>query len=520
LIASVRALPKLAPAREAQNTSYLELLVVAVFLGAMLAANFATAELYPRAWLDESMWVDPAINLLRHNGFTSSTWYSLTFGQFWYGNVPLYTGLIFAWAELVGDSFTALRSLNLILISLAALLLYWFARRTSEFLSARSRLGLLLILMLGNGVTFAYRSARPEALCLVLFALLLLASTLNPPLLRRGAIMAVSAILPWAGLQLVAYAVIASGLIVLHTGRRHLQTLLWMAAGLATGLCLMLAGYWATGHLEEFVISTVGSQQALVGQVGQYIVLGDDRGPARFTPSAIIGILVQDPSSMFGLVAAAILLTGARVRHATPAGYRLRAGITAGVLIPLGMFLAGKYPVYYTWMAVLPIWFLVLAALDRLDVSARRERMIACTLLALSLLAGWPSLIGSALLEANARDYSQVQHFVNQNIRPGQWACISPGAYFAVIERGGVPFLCTQYATSRLAPAIPQGQQQRLSVIIAAPRDAAKIMARLPGHWVEVASLRPPQDRMSDIWWLDNETGTHSYELDAYRRAK
>lgn len=520
MLAPARAHADLAPASDVQRNSYLESLVVAVFVAVMLAVNLATAELYPRAWLDESMWLDPAINLFRHNGFTSSTWYSVTFGQFWFGNVPLYTGLAFVWTELVGDSFTALRSLNLLLISLAALLLYWFACRSTAFISARSRLALVLVPMLGSGITYAYRSARPEALCLVLVALLLLASTLRRPLLRRGALMGVSVLFPWAGLQLVPYAVIVSGLLILYTGRRHIETIFWTAAGLALGACLMLAGYWAAGHVKEFIISTVGSQQALVGQMGQYIMLGDKRGPSRFTSSEILVALVQDPSSVFGLVTAAILLAMTRVRRTPTAALRLRASIVAGLLIPLGMYFAGKYAFYYTWMALLPIWALVLAALDRLDTSARPERAIAYTLLGLALLAGWPARMGSALLQANTRDYDQVRHFVSQIVQPGEWACISPGAYFAVVESGGVPFLCTQYATSRLAPDIPPDQQQRLSVIVAAPSYADAIMARLPGHWTEVASLLPPQQWMPENFWLDYDGATDSYELVAYRRAK
>src|SRR5690348_3985339 len=503
LLAPVQLHQKLASVADEKRFANFELLVAGAFLAAMFLVNVATAELYPRSWNDEAMWLDPAINLLRHNGMTSSTWYNSTFGQFWYGNTPLYVGVVFVWGKLVGDGFTALRSLNFILISVASLLLYQFARRSSELTTARSRLALVLLPVFGYGVTFAYRSARPDTLCLVLAALLLLATTLQRPSLKYLSVASIGALFPWAGLQLVAYAIVMAGLVVLATGRRYLRTVFCVAAGLVAGGCLMLAFYAAAGYLKEFIIATVGSQRAVSGQLVQYLVLGDARGPARFIASAIFGAVTRDPSSVLGLVAAIILLLLPRVRRSRAATHCLLASVAAGLLIPLGMYFAGLYAVYYTWMALLPIWFFVLAAVDRLGTSARLERIVAYALLAGSLLIGWPFLVGSSALQASTRDYGPVRRLVGQVVKPGEWVCISPETYFAVVERGGVPFLCDGYASSRLAPEIPPEQRQRLSLIVATAPEAATIMDRLPGHWTEIESLDEPRQKTPGfLSWL------------------
>jgi hypothetical protein len=517
LRATVRDYPKLASS-DAQRITHLELLVVIVFIAAMLATNLATAELYPRAWTDEAHWVDPAINLLRGNGLTSSTWYYSLFGQFWFGNAPLYPVLLSAWAKITGDGFTALRSFSFVWISLAALLLYQFACRSSELISAQSRIALTLAPLLGYGVTFAYRSARPDALCVFLVALLLVVTTLKNPLLRRSSVIGVSALFPWAGLELPAYAVIASGLIVLGTGRRHLRTIFWVATGLAAGGCLMLAFYAAAGHLHDFLITTILSQRSVLGQAAQYIVLSDDRGAARFTPSAILRALTEDPSTVLGFLAA-ISMMMTRVRRSPAVANRLHASIAAAVLIPLGMHCAGQFNPYYTWMALVPTWFFILAAVDRLDPQALLARLIAYGFLTASLLVGWPFLVGSAVVDAMGRDYGQVREFVGRVVRPGEWALISPEAYFAVVESEGVPFLGKYYAVSRLMPDIPQDQQQRFSAIVAAPRDASKFIARLPGQWTEVARLHEASYKILGLSWLYYDGESDSYDLIAYRRA-
>jgi hypothetical protein len=495
----------------------LEVMVAVGLIAAVFAVNLFTAELYPLAWLDESMYVDPTINLLRHNGFTSSAWYDITLGQFWFSNTPLYEGLLFVWAELFGDSFTALRSLNLVLISVAAAFFYWFAWRSSEVRSPQSRLALVLLPLLGYGITYSYRSARPDATCIALAALLVLVSTLHSLRWRRCAVIGIAMLFPWAGLQLVVATVLVSGLIVLFSGRRHMRTLLWVAAGMTVGGGLLLCFYAAMGHLEEFLISTVGSQHSLVGQLGQYVVYGDQRGTGRFGLSSVLNAVIEDPSSAVGLLAAGILLASLRVRRSPEAIRRVAASIGSGLLIPWGLYLAGKYPLYYTWMGLLVTWFPILAALDRMDASVRLERFVTYGLLLVSLFVGWPFLVGSAALDASARDYGAVRRFVGQIVKPGNWVCISPSAYFAVIESGGVPFLCAQYAISRLAPDIPPQQRQRLSIILADPRTAADIIARLPGPWTETGRMKVTQARLPWLSALYNDAD--SYDLLAYRRA-
>jgi len=134
-------------------------------------------------------------------------------------------------------------------------------------------------------------------------------------------------------------------------------------------------------------------------------------------------------------------------------------------------------------------------------------------------MVGWPFLVGSAVIDASGRDYGQVREFVSRVVRPGEWALISPQAYFAVVETGGVPFLGKYYATSRLMPEIPQDQQKRFSAIIATPQQASEFIARLPGQWIEVGTLRDAGYKIPGLSWLYYDGESDNYDLNAYRRA-
>ncbi len=65
--------------------------IITVFLIVIfLLLNITTATLYPEPWVDEVLYIDPAINLAEGNGFNSSAWPSQSKDEFWSSNSPLY----------------------------------------------------------------------------------------------------------------------------------------------------------------------------------------------------------------------------------------------------------------------------------------------------------------------------------------------------------------------------------------------------------------------------------------------
>ena len=81
-----------------------------------------------------------------------------------------------------------------------------------------------------------------------------------------------------------------------------------------------------------------------------------------------------------------------------------------------------------------------------------------------------------------------------------------------MVERGAVPVVAI-YATSRLAPGIPEDQRQRIKLMIVHPDEVKAAIARLGGSWAPngPAFSPPPPTRLAWAeWW--------SYQLVAYRR--
>src|SRR5215471_14715245 len=84
---------------------------VILFWLCFLLFNLATASRYPFVWTDEVMYADPAVNLYLGHGFTSTAWYAQPSNEFWAGNVPLHSTLLFLWLKIFGFSITTIRSL-------------------------------------------------------------------------------------------------------------------------------------------------------------------------------------------------------------------------------------------------------------------------------------------------------------------------------------------------------------------------------------------------------------------------
>src|SRR5258708_31606661 len=77
-----------------------ELCGLLLLLSIFLAVNLATASRYPSVWMDETLYTDPAVNLLFGHGFTSTAWPAQPRDHWWAGNVPLHEFLLYGWMKV------------------------------------------------------------------------------------------------------------------------------------------------------------------------------------------------------------------------------------------------------------------------------------------------------------------------------------------------------------------------------------------------------------------------------------
>jgi hypothetical protein len=493
-----------------------EFLVALGIVAALFAVNLATAEIYPMAWLDEAGYADPAINLALGNGLTSSTWYNVYWGKFWFSYPPLYSVSLAPWIGWLGVNFTTIRLFNVVLVSGSSIALWRYTVRSELFPSTIGRLTVVLLPLLGYGVSFSYRSARPDTLCMLLAALALNASLIADRRWRQSALIAIGILVPWSGLQLAAFAVVLALLIAIWWPRQAVTLFLPVGIGIALGLAALLAFYLANHSLYGYLAATFGSYHTIIGQVLQLVLLHDTRSVHHFRdlPSLLLAVLFEDRSSVFLSVAAILFFVALRRATGTVAFAASRFAVTAAFGVPILMELAGKYWLYYAWMGFLAVGIpLVMSLATAPSTTALLPaRRLAFGCIGLALLIGLPLQLWKAYEERGARDYDALRAYVKARVAPGDWVYINPMPYFAVAEQGAVPVL-TQYAVSRLAPNIPEDQRQRIKLFIVSPDEVQAAIDRLGGSWKpEGAAFNPPSaTRLTWGEWWD-------YRLVAYRR--
>ena len=455
--ARVRALP-------------LEALALGALLLLHLAVNLATAGWYPAGWVDEAQFADPALNWVVGRGWTSTVWISQTTDAFWAGNAPLFSALLAGWLHLLGRTdMQAVRSLNPLLLALA-LPIAWDAVRRAGWLPSRGqRLLLALLLLSGHSIVFGMRWVRYDVLAMLLASSALWAWVALAGRWRLAALVAVGALMPATGLQLVPATLVTLAIVLALSKPRPWPPAAALASGLVIGTAGLAGWFAAHGVLLDFMASTKA-----VGVIGQSV-------GAKLL--AMPRVLAADKTLLLLLAAAAVaaLLRGAG------GGLRLRplalpAALTFG--IPLVLQLAGKFPVYYAWMVYLPAFVL----LSRLAAGlSARAAVLPWLLAALACLPGLPLRLAAAWTAGQATEAAALDSLLWPHLRPGAHVLTDFKAYHAVRNAGAVP-----YGDTAL-PMLRPDERAALGWIVARPTEAAAWQRAVGGDWHLCASWNPPE---------------------------
>jgi hypothetical protein len=216
------------------------------------------------------------------------------------------------------------------------------------------------------------------------------------------------------------------------------------------------------------------------------------------------------------LATAAILLLIVLRRSSDAIAFKASClAVAAALAIPILVMIAGRYWLYYTWMGFLAIGIPLVMSLETAPSSPALlpARRLAIGCIALALVVGLPVQLVRAYVDRTARDYDALRAYVRARVAPGDWVLVAPPVHYAVAELGAVP-ASVGYATGRLAPSIPDDQNQRIKVMIVRPDEIKTTMARLGGSWrPSGAALSPP--RATRLTWGE---GDDTYQLVAYRR--
>ncbi|MGO9596611.1 MAG: hypothetical protein ACLP7Q_01170 [Isosphaeraceae bacterium] len=483
-----------------------ELVLGTFLLSTFLAVNLGTASRSPLIWQDEVMFADPAANLYFGNGFTTTAWFQSR-GTLFAGNSPLYSLCLYPWISVFGFDVVAIRGLNYGLIVAVGVIALLALHRLGLVRAPIPRALFLLLILAGDGVTYSYRSGRYDCLGMLLVAALALVLSFPNGRARSVALLLLAALVPWAGLQLLAYMALGGLLLVLLRGRLALLDVLTIGAGCAAGLASLFVFFLGNGVWREFVKSVA--------------ILSGARQPLGHRLVEAVSAPLSEPSSILILAALVVVLISALRRDRVQLRSTLVIGLLAGVVVPCLLALLGKYPRYYAWMAFIPMAGCLAAEIESGRASPVRKFVIPLVILA--CLAGLPARLAVTYREWSLRDPNPVDRFVAEQVRPTDWVYSEYEAYYPTKKTAAVVFL-PPYAgltpgMERVTPPLSEAEKNRLDVLILKPATRDETLRRFAGRWTMVGHYAAAGDARSSIAATLGR-GSKPYELLVYRRQR
>ncbi len=488
------------PQSSAFRPTLRETIAVLGLLTASLIFNLLTATRYPFVWIDEVMYADPAVNLYLGHGWTSSAWYAQTSTEFWAGNVPLPPFLLFLWMKLFGFSILAIRSFNFVCIAACCWLLWRACLRLRLIATAGMRVVFLCLFLGGYSVAFAYRSARPDCLAMLVICLFLYAYGSARNWQALVGFFLIGIIAPWVGLQLMPMLGAGGLLILFYVGRPFLSRLLAAWAGAGAG-GLALAGFYASHKvLDQFLKSIhqhtgVGLLQAIrSGHFKHNNVIPKD---FSFWPLYFLGLLL-----LFWLT-----------RQGT---FRWRSLLGFGLVYSLGfsvvLLVSGKFPTYYGWMTYLPLGLCVCGTLASAQLTAARV-WISRFVLTFVIVLGFGLHCVTAAYDWSDRDYAGVEKLMAESINSSEGVYVDWAGYYAAKPRAGRLFM--PYYLS----IIPRPDALSIKALVVYPSSLPLVTKALGTNWVETGQgFIPKRPPLFGNEWRMGFLGMPDYQLKVYRR--
>src|SRR5690606_15371258 len=105
------------------------------------------------------------------------------------------------------------------------------------------RIAFVALLLTGQGISFSFRSGRPDSLCFMLFSLCAFALTLKRSVTRRLSVFVVTMFLPIAGLQTLPALGIMFFICFAFYRQPRISDALTGLIGMIVGVCFLYALY-------------------------------------------------------------------------------------------------------------------------------------------------------------------------------------------------------------------------------------------------------------------------------------
>jgi hypothetical protein len=454
------------------------------------------------SWGDEAQTIEPAANSYYHLGFRSIAYRNsverLGSQKFFFENVPVYPFVASLWYRVFGFSNSTAHTLNFLLMTVSAFVLWLSVFRLDIVKSSRARLGMLVVLLLGSGMTYAYMNVRYDTWGLLLCATgLLLYSIVNYPL-RVCSLFVLGVLMPLSGVHLPPYICLLSVILLLFLGPSIIMRLMPLYAGMAIGVVALFGLFWWKGVIPEFL-------SVLHNEGGQTLHNKIQHFSYYFHLDWSLAVL---------LVLAMFLLFSHsdEERHNLP----LRMALAFGIGLPIAFFLMRRFHSGYAWAVYTPVVICVFSALaERWCHFGRIQKTTVVALFSIACVGGLPKTMSGMLLQWSSRDYGLIQRPVAKAIRSQDVVVCDYDAYFAT-----KPYTVWVYPVDSVSVMMPI-DRERVNVLEINPKELRDMKAVLGGQWVLVGPeliVSPGTGRSVSSFMSRVTDSKFGYRLGIYRR--
>ena len=384
-------------------------------------------------WIDEVMFLDTSYNAAVHGSWETTAWYRVA-GQSPFSTYPpLYQLLATAWIWLFGGSLLAVRSLNLLITFVLGVVCLRLIMRHGLRLSPITT-ALFTVLLWGTSeMAWMIRNGRPDMLCALALVITVQATgnyLLAKSTAHRLAVITTSALLFCSGIQAaVCLFALWLFLFIVMKGRRKeaMSLFVLLLTGMMVGLVLTALFMLAHGRLMAFASSVIQYSTLLSGLA--LTVLPWAGKVFDFDPTAYIQKLheLTTASSLGERLASIIeyrsfliLAVLALMAYAISFRKNLRKllsdkgflSLLFALYIPVIMNLAGRFAIYYRWMAFLPLLIAIVSIATRHLWWCVVFGMVAM----LMTVIGIRSMLPDEQWDyGNLRSFVQRQHFISSD---------------------------------------------------------------------------------------------------------
>jgi len=294
--------------------------------------------------------------------------------------------------------------------------------------------------------------------------------------------------------------VAAAGLFLYLRGRQALLEIGVVGMASAAGLASLLLFYHTQGVLDHFIAST-SIQTAAAGNYGTLAgrILSWVRGLTN---------LGSDPSVVFFWL---VILAYGGVAWLKGFGARVKpavVGTIASFIFAVAVYTAGKFPVYYAWMAYIPsaiAWGLMWENFPSRPGFVTGRRLLLVTAILVGAI-GFPLRLGLTAMQWRERDYAPVRALAQRTITKTDCVYADLQGYYAVKPIAGT-ILLPPY--NEVMSPMEKGQ---ITCLFINPRNIADVTNFLGGKWVDTGEFVAPELGKPSF-------GAVKYDLRVWRRA-